>query len=107
MKSKIASAISSVMAGSAINNSRPMLAGAPSEPDPPIELLEPLGAPELDPDGVGIRELDAASRRPGGKASDWSMIGSTFRFNRADSFCNPNRTPEYFPVSFKFGAINV
>jgi hypothetical protein len=74
MKSKIASAISSVMAGSAISSSRPMLAGAlselePPEPAPPIiVLLKPLGAPE--PEVFGMRELDAASRSPGGKASD-------------------------------------
>jgi hypothetical protein len=76
MKSKIASAISSVIAGSAISSSRPMLAGELSElelpePAPPIiEPLEPLGAPEPEPELFGISELDAASRSPGGKASD-------------------------------------
>jgi len=108
MKSRIASAISSVIAGSAMSRSRPKLELV----DP--ELL-PVLAPAADdkaPNGleepvVGMIELDAADINEVIGLKVESINGNTFRFSRADSFCNPKRTLEYSPDSSSPGAIKV
>jgi hypothetical protein len=89
MKSRIASAIDSSIAGKAINKSLPILG-------------LPVGCEVESP--VGIIESEAAPSIAAGMLSAESIIGNTFKFNLADSFCKPNRTPEYFPSSFKLGA---
>jgi hypothetical protein len=89
MKSKIASATDSSIAGKAISKSRPRLA-------------LPAGCEAESP--VGIIESEAAPNIAAGMLNAESIIGNTFKFSLADSFCKPNRTPEYFPSSFKLGA---
>jgi hypothetical protein len=89
MKSKMASATSSVMAGSAISKSLPMLAA-----DPPSCEDEPLPAPKLEGrDAPPPVAPPAAPATADSKAADpdmaESIIGSTFKFNRADSFISP------------------
>jgi hypothetical protein len=107
MKSRIASAISSFMAGRAINKSRPRLPDAFAEASPSSMALDELPEPpELpEPAGVGISELEAMFAISGGMDRVASMMGRALRFNRADSFCNPKRTPEYSPDSLRLGAI--
>jgi hypothetical protein len=68
---------------------------------------EPPDAPEFEPDGVGIKLLDARFASSGGIDKAESMIGRAFKLSRADSFWSPNRTPEYFPDSFRLGAMSV
>jgi hypothetical protein len=59
-----------------------------------------------DPD-VGMIEPETAPSRAAGTDNAASIVGSTLRFSRADSFWSPKRTPEYLPSSFRFGATSV
>jgi hypothetical protein len=78
------------------------------EPVWELELLEPAAEViDEEPDKVGMIESVDAPSKAAGNDKALSMVGNTFRFNRADSFCKPNRTPEYLPSSLRFGAMIV
>jgi hypothetical protein len=97
--------------GRAISKSRPTLALEPVwglELPELLALLEP--AAEVigeEPDNVGMIESVDAPSKAAGNDNAVSMVGKTLRFSRADSFCKPNRIPEYFPSSLRFGAMIV
>lgn len=92
MKSRMASAISSVMAGNAMSKSRPMLPLDPVLLD--SLLLEPLDAPVAGVPVVGISDEFAADMSAAAPERAESIMGRTLRFNRADSFWRPNRMLE-------------
>jgi hypothetical protein len=88
MKSKIASAVYSSMPGKAISRSRPMLALLPG-----VELLvdpvaeDPVAeVPVVEDPDVGMIEPETAPSRAAGTDNAASIVGSTLRFSRADSF---------------------